>query len=321
MSIKGKVIVLTGCSSGVGKAMALTLAKESASLVLAARRGDALEELANECKEIGAEAIAVTTDVKEISQVYLLTQKALETFGKIDVWINNAGVLAVGAFDKILSLVNEDVVRTNLMGYIHGAQAVLPVFKRQRHGILINNISVGGWFPTPYMAAYSASKFGLRGFFEALKGELKPYSQIHVCDLYPGFLDTTGMQHSANYTGKQLTPAPPLYSPYKVAQAAVKLIKRPKSKMVIGAFPIILKIAYSLAPTLTRNIAGALFRRYLNMAPGTTITKGNILHPVPYGTGVEGAWRMNMITKKQKRSTLIAAAGIAGLILLSRRLS
>ena len=188
--LKDLVVVITGASSGVGKAMALEFASYGSKLVLAARRREALDELVAECKESGAIAEAVVTDMRVSQDVQMLAKAAYEFGGAIDVWINNAGVLAAGALDEVPALINENVIRTNLLGYINGAQEVLPYFKIQKHGILINNISVGGWFPVPYATAYSASKFGLRGFSEALKGELTNYPDIHIIDLYPGFLDT-----------------------------------------------------------------------------------------------------------------------------------
>jgi short-subunit dehydrogenase len=121
-------------------------------------------------------------------QVQDLASKAYEFGGSIDVWVNNAGVLAVGEFDKTPIEITDQVIRINLMGYLHGAHAVLPFFKDQQKGILINNISVGGWFPVPYGVGYSASKFGLKGFSEALRGELSGYPGIKICDLFPVFL-------------------------------------------------------------------------------------------------------------------------------------
>lgn len=177
------------------------------------------------------------TDEKEMLSVFQLAKVAVKKFGGIDVWIDNAGVLAAGTVDDIPAEVNEDVIRTNLLGYIHGAQAVLPIFKQQGHGIIINNISVGGWIATLYMAAYCTSKFGLRGFFESLKGELKPFPHSHVCDLYPAFLDTPGIQHAANYTGKHLRPAPPVYDPLLVARAIVRLIQNLREKKQLAARP------------------------------------------------------------------------------------
>ncbi len=167
--IKGKIVVIAGASSGAGRASAIELAGHGAQLVLAARREEALEEVAKECNELGGTAIVVATDTRDAEGMQALA-KAAYNFGNgvIHVWINNAGVLAAGALEEIPIAVNEAVIDTNLLGYIHGAHAVLPYFKKQGHGILINNISVGGWFPTPYMAAYCASKFGLRGFFESL---------------------------------------------------------------------------------------------------------------------------------------------------------
>jgi short-subunit dehydrogenase len=232
--MKDKTIVITGASSGAGRAIAIEFARLGARLILAARREEALQEVAAECEELGATAIAVVTDTRAAYDIHKLAKTAKDFGGTIDVWVNNAGVLAAGELDKIPAEVNEDVIRTNLLGYMHGAHAVLPFFKAQGHGLLVNNISVGGWFPTPYMSAYCASKFGLRGFFESLRGELSVYPNIHVCDLYPAFLDTPGIQHTANYTGRELKPAPPLSDPREVARVVVSLVHHPKEKSTVG---------------------------------------------------------------------------------------
>jgi short-subunit dehydrogenase len=312
--LKDTTIVITGASSGVGKAMAIELAQHGAKLVLAARRQKALEEVANECNALGGIALAVPTDIRLIEEIQNLAAKAVDFGGNIDVWINNAGVLAAGALEDVPAEVNEDVIKTNLLGYIHSAHVVLPWFKQQKHGILINNISVGGWFPVPYGIAYSASKFGLRGFSEALKGELNQYPDIHVCDLYPGFLDTPGIQHAANYTGKVIKPAPPVYNPQKVARTVVSVIRSPKSKVIIGASSSFLRIAYQLFPALTRAITAGVIRMYLKQADPLPETSGNILHPVDYGTSIDGGWRKSF-AKSTGGKLLIAglAAGLAGL--------
>lgn len=314
--LKGNVAVVTGASSGAGRAIATELASEGAKLVLAARREEALREVANECNALGGEAMVFVTDVKEMLDVHQLAKAAVEKFGGIDVWVNNAGVLAAGSFDQIPAEVNEDVIRTNLFGYIHGAQAALPIFKQQGHGILINNISVGGWLATPYMTAYSASKFGLRGFFESLKGELKDFPNIHVCDLYPGFLDTPGIQHAANYTGKYLRPAPPVYDPRNVAKAVVALIQNPKEKKIVGASSFFLKTAYAVFPTLSRNITAYFIRTYLKKAEETETTNGNVLHPVDYGTGIDGGWQP-YFNKSLLRKSGWLAAGLALVVLIA----
>ena len=312
---EGKVVVVTGASSGAGRSIAMAVAKEGAQVVLAARRLEALQEVAEEIRSLGGSAIAIKTDVKEMLDVYQLAKETVKQFGAIDVWINNAGVLSAGQFDDIPAEVNEDVIRTNLLGYIHGAQAVLPIFKQQGYGTLINNISVGGWFATPYMAAYCASKFGLRGFFEAVKGELKDYPTIHICDLYPGFLDTPGIQHAANYTGKYLRPAPPVYDPANVAKAVVRLIQQPKEKKIIGSSSLFLKTAFTLFPRLSRNITASLIQTYLQKADESETTSGNILQPVDFGTGVYGGWE-SYFNQTIKRKAPLVAAGVAMAVLL-----
>jgi short-subunit dehydrogenase len=316
--MQNKTIVITGASSGVGKAMALELARHGAKLVLAARRQNALDEVVQACNAAGARALAVTTDTRSLESIKELAVAAYQFGGAIDVWINNAGVLAAGALEQVPANVNEDVIRTNLLGYMHGAHTVLPYFKEQGYGLLINNISVGGWFPTPYGAAYTASKFGIRGFSEALKGELSAYPHIHICDLYPGFLDTPGIQHAANYTGKVLKPAPPVYSAQKVARVVAHLVQHPRKRVTIGASSGLLRLAFGLFPVISRTVTASVIRTYLKQADATEPNSGNILHPVEYGTSVEGGWR-----KPMNKTAGLLAAGVAGVVvglfLLGRR--
>lgn len=218
-NITGKTIVITGASSGAGRAAALEFAKYGTNLVLAARNESALEEVAAECRELGAETLVVPTDVTDSKAMITLANAANDWHGRVDIWINNAGVLAAGPFDEMPMAVHEQVIHTNLLGYMNGAHAVLPFFKQQKFGILINNISIGGYVPMPFGTGYTASKFGLRGFSEALKGELTEWLNIYVCDMFPAFLDTPGILHAGNYTGKSLKPAPPVYDPQRVAKA------------------------------------------------------------------------------------------------------
>ena len=317
--LKDKVIVITGASSGVGKAMAFEFARYGAKLVLAARRHEALEELAEECRSMGSNVETVATDMKISQDVQVLAKAAYEYGGSIDVWINNAGVLAAGELDSVPAVINENILRTNLLGYINGAQEALPYFKIQGHGIIINNISIGGWFPVPYATAYSASKFGLRGFSEALKGELSHYPNIHVVDIYPGFLDTPGIQHAANYTGKVIKPAPPVMDPRKVARAVVRMAISPRSKKTIGVSAAFLRLSYAMFPRLSRNITALVIRNYLHQAEDIEHTSGNVMRPVDYGTGIDGGWRLKKLPRQAKMAiTLFAGLTIGGLLLGKR---
>lgn len=319
-NINGKVVVITGASSGAGRAMAVELARQGARLVLGARRQEALDEVVAECKSLGGAAIALVSDVTDAAAMHHLASAAVNTYGTLDVWINNAGVLAAGEFTRTPMEIHDQVIRINLMGYLHGAHAALPHFKRQGHGILINNISVGGWFPTPYAVGYTASKFGLRGFSDALKGELHAYPYIHVCDLYPAFLDTPGIQHAANYTGKELKPAPPVYDPRRVARAVVDTIKHPRTKKTVGGAATFLKIAYALAPGLSRKITATLMESYLKNAEDLPTTNGNLLQPVDYGRSIDGGWRLPPSSNQLLRGgALVLAGAVVGLLLLARK--
>jgi short-subunit dehydrogenase len=305
-----QAIVITGASSGAGRAAALEFAKYQPALILAARNGEALNEVADECRGLGALALVVVTDVTDPKAMINLANAANDWAGKIDVWINNAGVLAAGEFDQTPAEVHNQVVQTNLMGYIYGAHAVMPFFKKQMHGILINNISIGGYLPVPYGAGYTASKFGLRGFSEALKGELAAWRDIHICDLYPAFLDTPGIDHASNYTGKVLKPAPPVYDPKRVAEAMVRMAVEPKSDKYIGGASLTLKLSHALMPGFTAKIAGFVMRRYFKRAEAIPNTSGDLFNTVDYAMSTNG--RFNIPSEPKPYRKYLAGALIAG---------
>ncbi len=288
--IEGKSIVITGASSGAGRAAAVEFALCGARLTLAARNEAALEEVAAECTRLGAEVQVVVTDVSDSKAMINLANAANDRFGRVDVWVNNAGVLAAGPFDEMPMALHEQVIRTNLLGYMNGAHAVLPFFKAQKSGIIINNISIGGFLPVPYGGGYTASKFGLRGFSEALKGELTQWPEIYICDLFPAFLDTPGIQHAGNYTGKVLKPAPPVYDPRRAAKAMVDVAANPQSTRYVGSVSLLLKFAHALFPQLLANSSGAAVRRYLKQANGISKTDGNVFTTVDYSMSPYGGF-------------------------------
>jgi short-subunit dehydrogenase len=316
-----KVVVITGASSGAGRATAIEFAKHGAKLILASRNEHILEEVVKECEELGSLAISVITDVSDPKDVIALADAANDFGNKIDVWVNNAGVLALGEFDRTPIETHDQVIQTNLMGYLHGAHAVLPYFKKQGYGTLINNISIGGYLPVPYGAGYSASKFGLRGFSEALKAELYKWPDIHICDTFSAFLDTPGIQHAANYTGKIVRPAPPVYDPQRHAQTIVSLTENPKPAVMVGSFATLLRLAHAVLPTTTLKIMSGVISSYFKIAESLPTTNGNLFNPVDYGTSIHGGWG---IPGKPKAHRKYIAAGFllagltAGMLLLKK---
>jgi short-subunit dehydrogenase len=316
--LKNKTIVITGASSGAGRAIALEFALQQTKLVLAARNEKALAEVAEECQQLGAEVITVVTDVTDPGEMINLANEANKFGGNIDIWINNAGLLAAGSFESTPMAVHKQVIDTNLIGYMNGAHAVLPYFKRQKRGVLINNISIGAFLPVPFGVGYSASKFGLRGFSAALKAELTDWPDIYVCDAFPAFLDTPGIQHAANYTGKQLKPAPPVYDPRRLAMAIVKLAERPQSEVMIGSLSSILRFSYALFPGLTRGISAKVISYYLDHAEQIPKSDGNVFGPVKYGNAVYGGWGVAGKPKAHRKYIatgllMVAAVGLLAL--------
>src|SRR3712207_5230069 len=183
-SADSTVVVITGASRGIGRATARHFAERGASVVLAARSEEALLEAVAECEGRGGRALAVPTDVAEWASVEKLARRAVERFGGIDVWVNNAVLAAVGRLEEVPPEANRRVVEANLLGYLHGAQAVLSRFREQGSGVLILMSSGFGLVGAPYADAYTATKFAQRGLAHALRGELRG-SGVQVCTVMP----------------------------------------------------------------------------------------------------------------------------------------
>lgn len=272
-----RVAVITGASSGVGKATALEFASRGIAVVLAARGVRALNETVAECRALGVEAIGVPTDTSNNDDVLHLSTEALKLTGTIDYWINNAGVLAFGEFEEMPVEVVDQVLKTNLLGYVHGSHAALNIFKRQQYGVLVNNISIGGWVSIPYGAAYSASKFGLRGLTESLQGEFSRFKHIHICAMYPGFQNTPGIYHAANYSGVKLTTPPPYSEPEKLAIAIADVVENPRNAVYPDWASPVIKTMNSIAPGLLRNTMATAVRLLQKYGPKEEAKPGNIL--------------------------------------------
>lgn len=253
-------------------------------------------------------ALAVPTDVTDADAVRAAAARASRLNGRIDVWVNDAGIGAVGEFTKTPIEAHDQVILTNLVGYLHGAHAVLPYFQRQpTGGVLINVNSFGGWVPAPLASAYTATKFGLRGLSESLRAELLDYARIHICDVFPSFIDTPGVQHAGNYTGRDLKPAPPVYSPEQVADTIVELARRPRDAATVGVVATVARLGYAVMPSFGRWVMRRFINTYLRQAEPSPVTSGNVFRPTAIGRSARGGWRA-----PGKR----AAAAVGGSLLL-----
>ncbi|KAA0583490.1 SDR family oxidoreductase [Azospirillum sp. B21] len=289
--LQGAAVVVAGASSGIGRATALAFAREGARLALAARREELLEEVAEECRGLGASAVVIPTDVTDADAVKRLAERTVEEFGSIDIWIANAGVGAVGRFEDTPVEAHRRVIETNLLGPLHGAHAVLPLFRRQGHGTFIATVSVGAFAPAPYAAAYAASKYGLDGLLESLRAELVDSPDLHVCGVYPAFTDTPGMMHGANYTGHELSPEGPIYDdPEDVAATMVAVARRPRAKAMVGALTPLARLGHAVAPRLVEAVAGYGAHRHFDRQPPAPHDDGNLFQPVERGRDVTGGF-------------------------------
>ena len=191
MQLKGAVAVVTGASSGIGEAVAVGLAQRGAKVVLAARRKDRLDELADRIQRAGGIALAIRCDVTDREQLASLPTVVKEAFGPCDVLVNNAGVPGGGTFANLSYQQIEDIVEVNVLGVMYGTRAFLPGMLKRHHGHIVNVASLAGRFATPGAAVYGASKHAVVAFSESLFYEVEDQGVL-VTAVNPGFVKTEG---------------------------------------------------------------------------------------------------------------------------------
>ena len=187
--IKNKIVVVTGSSSGLGEATAQLLSAQGATVVLGARRADRLQSLAKDLESRGGKALALTTDVTRREQVKALVDSAVQTYGRIDVMINNAGLMPQAPLERLKVDEWEQMIDVNIKGVLYGIAAALPHMQRQKAGHFINVSSVAGHRVGPGFAVYAATKYAVRALSEGLRQEVKPYN-IRTTVISPGAVAT-----------------------------------------------------------------------------------------------------------------------------------
>jgi NADP-dependent 3-hydroxy acid dehydrogenase YdfG len=288
--ISKAVVVIIGASSGIGRATALAFARQGARLVLAARDPDALDDVLGECTDLRAPAIAIPTDMTDESAVMTLRASAVDRFGKIDVWVNDAAVYMMGRFEDTPPDAFKAVLDMNVMGAVLGTRAALAQFRVQRRGTLITVGSVAGEAPYALASAYCASKHAISALMSVVRQEVRAEG-IDICMILPATVDTPLFQHAANFTGREIVASAPMYPPERVAEAIVACAKRPRREVVVGAFPRFLQAARSMLPALFERLEPLrVFQKHLGEGRREE-DMGNVPAPRPPHT-TTGGWRV-----------------------------
>ena len=294
--VAGKTFVVTGASSGFGRGVALRLGALRANVVLAARRVDLLEEVGSQVTASGGQALVVPTDVARADEMARLAQATVARFGRIDVWINNAGLGAVGRFEDIPIEDHSRLIDVNLKGVIHGSHVALRQFRSQGHGSLVNIGSVESEVPLAYQASYSASKAAVLSLGRALNEEIRLSGSqaIAVSTVMPWAADTPFFVHAANYSGGRVR-APLPDDPQKVVDAIVWVSLNPREELPVGWKATAATLSHRLAPDLTERFAADIYHRVqIETAPPAPPTSGALRAPTAEGRGVEGGLRERM---------------------------
>jgi len=311
--LKDQVVVITGASSGIGRATALRFGKAGATIVLAARNVVGLQEVADEVHSLGSEALVVPTDVTDWAQVERLAHTAVTAFGRIDTWVNDAGVGVYATADETSVEETHQVMQTNFMGVVHGVKAALPYMEQQHSGTIINVGSVESQVAIPFNSAYAASKHAIKGYTEALRMELDhAQSGIHITLIMPSAMNTPFFNHALSKLGVLPRPAGPVYEPELVAEAIVYAAEHPQRDVVVGGGGRFVGLMERLNPALTDTLmktVGNIFGTQKTTRPDNGET--TLFNTIPETGRVSGDFE-DMVKANTRVSRALVPAVVVG---------
>jgi short-subunit dehydrogenase len=287
----GRVVVITGASSGIGRATAHLLAARGDRLVLAARSAETLEQVRQECVGRGAEEVVVVpTDVGDRDAVDALLQTAASRFGRVDAVVHAASVLAYGRFEDVPADVFDRILTTNVTGTANVARAALRTFDDSHDTALVVVGSVLGKITTPYMSPYGTSKWAIQGLVRTLQIEARERPRVGISLVSPGGVNTPIYEQAGSYTGHAGHPPPPVYSPERVATAIVAALERPGRDITVGFANAVMVAGFRLLPGVFDLLVGPLMRLAGQGRASVDPHPGNVFEPIPEREAVHGRW-------------------------------
>ncbi len=287
--VKPQVVLITGGSSGIGRALAHELSRRGDHVVLLARSAAPLEEAARECEKLGAaSATTIVADVRDAAAVQAAVASIHDQLGDLDVVVSSAGVAAYGRFEEVPVEVFDAVLATNGHGSANLARAVLPRMRATGHGHLYFVGSITGALGVPQMSAYVVSKWAIRALARELQLENRDRDGVTVTLVTPGGVNTPIYSIAANVQGRPGKPPPPIYSPEAVARAIVRSLDRPPRRLSVGITNEFMALGFTLLPRVYDAIVGPLFGLLTQERRPIEPTTGNVLQPLPDGHALHG---------------------------------
>ncbi|GAA5234156.1 SDR family oxidoreductase [Verticiella sediminum] len=289
---RDRVVVITGASAGVGRACAMSLAAQGAHLCLIARDSAGLQQTRGEAAQLGASVIACPADVADAEAVQAAAQACVNTFGRIDVWINNAMATVYSPIAKLTAAEVRRVTEVTYLGVVHGTLAALRHMQRAGRGTVVQVGSALAYRGIPLQAAYSAAKHAVRGFTTALRAELlQSRSPVHVTSVHLPAIDTPQFDWARTHCPTQPRPMPPVYAPEVAARAILRAARHPRREYWVGASTPLVVFGERLAPgLLDRYMARHAARGQDSGVPVPRERPDNLHEPAATGHDTRGTW-------------------------------
>jgi NAD(P)-dependent dehydrogenase (short-subunit alcohol dehydrogenase family) len=283
-------VLVTGASSGIGRATAHQLAAQGVRVGLLSRSGKVLEQVRQECVARGAaDVVVLPVDVRDAAAVDKAVDELVDRWGTVDAVVHAAAVLAYGRFEDVPREVFDATTATNVTGTANVARSALRAFGDGGGGSLVVVGSVLGLMTAPWMSSYATSKWAVHGLVRSLQVEARSTPGVEVSLVYPGGVDTPIYAQAGSYTGRAGQPPPPVDPPEKVAAAITSLLARPRRARSVGRLNALMVLGFRFLPSVFDRLVTPLMR-LLGQGRPVPPGPGNVLEPVEEGEAVHGAW-------------------------------